>query len=76
MQKRNDDTDDGAILPCPWCGKVPIVRRYAVFKTGEIRFGIWCNNGNPSECPMTTVETLPFETRRGAIDAWNRRSNR
>ena len=65
--------DDEGILPCPWCGVVPIVRRYSLFKTGEIRYGIWCNNGNEKSCPMIAVETVPFKTKQEAIEAWNRR---
>lgn len=67
------DRDDG-LLPCPWCGKVPKVHRYALFKTREMRYGVWCHNGNPDACPMTAIETLPFATREEAISAWNKRA--
>lgn len=70
-----DKKKDDGLLPCPWCGKVPIVRRYALFKTGEIRYGVWCNNGNGEECPLIALETLPFERREDAIAAWNKRAD-
>ena len=62
------------LLPCPWCGKIPKVQRYSMIKTGEMRYGVWCGNGNPNQCPMTSVETLPYKTREEAIAAWNKRA--
>jgi len=69
-KKREDD----GLLPCPWCGKVPKVQRYALFKTREMRYGVWCNNGNEESCPMIAIETNPFKTREEAIAAWNKRA--
>ena len=62
------------LLPCPWCGKKPKVHRYSLIGTGEVRYGVWCNNGNESQCPMVAVETIPFKTQKEAVDAWNRRA--
>ena len=66
--------EDEVLLPCPWCGKVPKVQTYAIIKTKERRFGVWCDNGNGEKCPMLAIETLPFETRNEAIAAWNKRA--
>ena len=66
--------DDYKILPCPWCGKVPKLQRYSLIKTREMRYGVWCNNGNESQCPMIAVETIPFKTKQEAVEAWNRRA--
>ena len=64
---------DEKLEPCPWCGKIPRVHTYALLSTRERRFGVWCDNGNAGACPMTAVETLPFETREEAESAWNMR---
>lgn len=65
---------DPELLPCPWCGRVPKMRRYALAKTGEVRYGVWCNNGIEEQCPMIAVETMPFKTKREAAEAWNKRA--
>ena len=62
------------LRPCPWCGKVPKMQRYSVGKTRELRYGVWCDNGNERQCPMLAIETMPCKTREEAAAAWNKRA--
>ena len=62
------------LKPCPFCGKVPKLQRYQVIKTRKMAYGVWCSNANEGSCPMLAVETLPFEHKQDAIDAWNKRA--
>ncbi len=55
-------------LPCPFCGKVPIIDNYKI--KGVMVWNVGCMN---DDC-LVDVETDDFESEEEAIKAWNHRS--
>jgi sarcosine oxidase delta subunit len=55
-------------LPCPFCGKQPIIEKELGW-SGKTYWAIACNN--EEDCPMESVWGYGFDSEEEAIRAWN-----
>ena len=68
-QKRQDEATEEALvpLPCPFCGKNPIIDNYKL--RGVMFWRVGCINDS---C-LVNVETIDLESAEDVIRAWNKR---
>lgn len=63
------------ILPCPFCGRSPVINTETNFETKELQGWLRCDHGRsegegPRMAPIYTIIHIPPQ---GAIEAWNTR---